>query len=58
VRLLKWREIQAAISVDMAQGMFNFQDRHLKVGVKRLCGALVEQQSNGDVSFVHSTVKR
>jgi hypothetical protein len=42
----------------MAQGTFNFQDRHLKVDVKALCGALVEEQPNGDVGFVHSTVKK
>jgi hypothetical protein len=56
-RPLKWREIQTAVSVDHEQQRVDFDSYQLAVDVKELCGALVEQLPNGDISFVHSTVK-
>jgi hypothetical protein len=56
-RPLKWREIQTAVSIDPEQQSVNFDSYQLAVSAKELCGALVEQLPNGDISFVHSTVK-
>jgi hypothetical protein len=56
-RPLKWREIQTAVSIDPEQQSINFDSYQLAVSAKELCGALVEQLPNGDISLVHSTVK-
>jgi hypothetical protein len=56
-RPLAWREIQAAVSIDWERRTVNFDRYQLAVDAKELCGALVEQLPNGDIGFVHSTVK-
>jgi hypothetical protein len=56
-RSLKWREIQAAVSIDPERQKVDFDSCQLVVDAKELCGALVEQLPNGDINFVHSTVK-
>jgi len=57
IRPLKWREIQAAVSNDWERQIVDFDRYQLAVDAKELCGALVEELPNGDISFVHSTVK-
>jgi hypothetical protein len=56
-RPLAWREIQAAVSIDWERQTVDFDRYQLAVDAKELCGALVERLPNGDISFVHSTVK-
>lgn len=56
-RVLKWREIQAAASIDFTLQMVDFDSHQLRVDSKTLCGALIEELPNGDVTFVHSTVR-
>jgi hypothetical protein len=56
-RPLAWREIQAAVSIDWERRIVDYDRYQLAVGIKELCGALVEELPNGDISFVHSTVK-
>lgn len=56
-RVLKWREIQAAVSIDLDNQVVDFERNQFSVDSKALCGALVEELPNGDVTFVHSTVK-
>lgn len=57
IRPLKWREIQAAVSIDWERQTVDFDRNQLAADAKELCGALVEQLPNGDISFVHSTVQ-
>jgi hypothetical protein len=57
IRPLAWREIQAAVSIDLERRSVDFDRYQLAVDVNELCGALVEQLPNGDISFVHSSVK-
>ncbi|KAK5712279.1 hypothetical protein LTR15_011857 [Elasticomyces elasticus] len=56
-RPLKWQEIQGAISIDFDLGKLDYDRRQLMEDAKQLCGALVDELSNGAVVFVHSTVK-
>lgn len=56
-RVLKWREIQAALSIDLNLQMIDFESHQLREDSKTLCGALIEELPNGDVTFVHSTVR-
>jgi hypothetical protein len=57
LRPLTWREIQAAVSIDWERWTVDFDRYQLAVDVKELCGTLVEELPNGDISFAHSTVK-
>ncbi|KAK3619537.1 hypothetical protein LTR56_023972 [Elasticomyces elasticus] len=56
-RSLRWQEIQAAISLDFDLGRLDYASRQLVEDAKQLCGALVDELSNGEVVFVHSTVR-
>jgi hypothetical protein len=56
-RALKWKEIQGAISIDFEYDKVDYERQQLMVDAKDLCGALIEELPNGDVTFVHSTVK-
>jgi hypothetical protein len=55
-RTLKWREMQAALSISPDQGVVDFEGRHAREHIHNLCGALVSV--NGErVMLVHATAK-
>jgi len=56
-RALKWQEIQGAVSIDFDLGEVDYDRRQLVSSAKHLCGALIEELSNGDIVFIHSTVE-
>ncbi|GIZ46852.1 hypothetical protein CKM354_000996100 [Cercospora kikuchii] len=56
-RPLKWREIQAVVAIDFDKQIVDLNHRRLVVGLKDLCGALLEELPNGDIVFVHSTAR-
>lgn len=56
-RTLKWREIQAAISIDIESQSVDAQRSCCPDDSKDLCGSLVEIRDDGRVEFVHTTAK-
>ncbi|KAK3623160.1 hypothetical protein LTR56_021742 [Elasticomyces elasticus] len=56
-RALKWREVQAAVSVDLNDGIVDIRGHRLVVSIMDLCGPLVEEMVNGDIVFVHSSIR-
>ncbi|KAK5057581.1 hypothetical protein LTR84_011581 [Exophiala bonariae] len=55
-RTLKWREMQAALSISPDQGVVDFDGRQAREHIHNLCGALVSV--NGErVMLVHATAK-
>ncbi|KAJ5959494.1 uncharacterized protein N7479_006644 [Penicillium vulpinum] len=56
-RQLKWREIQAAVSIDLEDETVDFHGRQWILNSKDLCGSLVEARSDGSLELVHTTAK-
>ncbi|KAJ6104354.1 hypothetical protein N7523_010674 [Penicillium sp. IBT 18751x] len=56
-RRLEWREIQAAVAIDIEGETVDFYSRQWLVNAKDLCGSLVETQSDGSLELVHTTAK-
>ncbi|CAI7613090.1 unnamed protein product [Penicillium pancosmium] len=56
-RPLEWREIQAAVAIDIEGETVDFHGRQWMVTAKDLCGSLVEIQSDGSLDLVHTTAK-
>ena len=56
-RPLKWREIQAAKSIDVDRQTVDFSERQLMDTAKEICGAFVEEHPDGTVDFIHLTAK-
>ncbi|KAF2800244.1 hypothetical protein K505DRAFT_229183, partial [Melanomma pulvis-pyrius CBS 109.77] len=56
-RVLKWHEIQGAVSVDFEDGIIS-PDLHFRDDCKSICASLVEISSDGSVVLVHSTARR
>ena len=56
-RPMKWSEIQTAISMDIENGTIDLTEKMLRVGIRDLCGSLVQEKWSGRVEFVHYTVK-
>jgi hypothetical protein len=56
-RPLKWREIQAAVSIDPDEQTFDFDNRSLRSRVEEYCGSLIQVLSGDRVELVHTTVK-
>ena len=54
---MKWQEIQCAVSIDLDRGEVDYESHKLRLDAKQLCGALVDELPNGDVCFVHATMK-
>jgi hypothetical protein len=57
-RPLKWHEIQGAISIDLNDKTVDFENRHLRVTSKDLCGSLVEVNTDESITIVHATARR
>ena len=49
-------EIRGALCLG-TDGQFDMERRRLRVGVKDICGALVEIYSDGTVEFVHLSAR-
>jgi hypothetical protein len=56
-RPLEWREIQAAVAIDIEGETVDFYHRQWMVSFKDLCGSLVETRTDGSLELVHSTAK-
>ncbi|KAH8586783.1 C2H2 domain-containing protein [Bisporella sp. PMI_857] len=56
-RPLRWREIQAAVSIDLNEQTVDFDGRSLRSSVKEYCGSLIQVLSGDRVELVHATAK-
>ncbi|KAG2418499.1 hypothetical protein HFD88_001600 [Aspergillus terreus] len=56
-RPLEWREILAAVAIDIDGETVDFYGRQWMVNAKDLCGSLVETRSDGSLELVHTTAK-
>jgi hypothetical protein len=56
-RPLKWHEIQGAVAIDLEEQNVDFEERHLRVDSKSLCGSLVEHHPDDSLDLVHLTAK-
>jgi hypothetical protein len=56
-RPLEWREIQAAVAIDIEGETVDFYNRQWIVCSKDLCCSLVETRSDGSLELVHSTAR-
>ncbi|KAG0649191.1 Vegetative incompatibility HET-E-1 [Hyphodiscus hymeniophilus] len=56
-RPLKWREIQAAVSIDPDEQTVDFDSRRLRSSVEEYCGSLIQVLSGDRVELVHNTAK-
>jgi len=56
-RPLKWREIQAAVSIDPNEQTVDFDSRSLRSSVEEYCGSLIQVLSGDRVELVHTTAK-
>jgi hypothetical protein len=64
-RPLKWRELQATFSIELASQTVDFEDRKLRVTCKDLCGSLIdvrsakfsELESGNTIELVHETAR-
>jgi hypothetical protein len=57
-RPLKWQEIQGATSIDVEQGLVNFEGRQLPDHIRDICGSLVEIIPGNRVQLVHATARQ
>jgi hypothetical protein len=55
-RQLTWKEMQVALSIDTNDQTIKYVDRHLRIHIHEICGALVTL-SGDRVTLVHSTAK-
>jgi hypothetical protein len=55
-RPLRWRELQAAISIDPIRQIVD-SVRRLAIHVRDICGSLVEILPGDRVEFVHATAR-
>jgi hypothetical protein len=56
-RSLKWQEIQGATSIDINQGLVNFEGRQLPDHIRDICGSLVEILPGDRVQLVHKNAR-
>lgn len=56
-RPLEWREIQAAVAIDIEGEAVDFYGRQWMVDAKDLCGSLVESRTDGSLELVHTTAE-
>ena len=56
-RPLKWREIQAAVSMDVDEQTIDFEGMGLRGRVEDYCGSLIQVHSGDRVELVHTTAK-
>lgn len=56
-RPLKWREIQAAVSMDVEEQAIDFDGLGLRGSVEDYCGSLIQVLPGDRVELVHTTAK-
>ena len=56
-RPLRWREIQAARSIDTTDQSFDFTNEKLRSEKRDYCGSLIQVLSGDRVELVHTTAK-
>lgn len=56
-RPLKWREIQAAASINLDTQAIEWQERKLRSDIQDYCGSLIELLPGDRVALVHTTAK-
>ncbi len=56
-RPLKWREIQAAISMNLNEQTVDFDSKRLRSSVQEYCGSLIQVLTGDRVELVHTTAK-
>ncbi|KAH7381988.1 hypothetical protein BKA64DRAFT_584001 [Cadophora sp. MPI-SDFR-AT-0126] len=56
-RPLRWREIQAAVSMDAEDQNFDFDKRKLRSSIQDYCGSLIQVLPGDRVELVHATAK-
>lgn len=56
-RPLRWREIQAAMSIDPETQTFQFEERKLRSDIQDYCGSLIFILPGDQLELVHTTAK-
>ena len=56
-RPLRWREIQAARSINTMEQTFEFQDNELRNNIQVYCGSLIQVLDKDRVELIHTTAK-
>ncbi|KAK0111063.1 hypothetical protein ONS95_001443 [Cadophora gregata] len=56
-RPLRWREVQAAFSMDAGTQTFDFDKRRLSNSIQHYCGSLIQVLSGDCIELVHTTAK-
>ncbi|KAG4441876.1 hypothetical protein IFR05_002617 [Cadophora sp. M221] len=56
-RPLRWREIQAAVSMNAEHQTFDFDKRRLRSNIQDYCGSLIQVLSEDRVELIHATAK-
>ncbi|KAL5330616.1 hypothetical protein ACEPPN_000135 [Leptodophora sp. 'Broadleaf-Isolate-01'] len=56
-RPLRWREIQAAVSMNAEHQTFDFDKRRLRSSIQDYCGSLIQVLSEDRVELIHTTAK-
>jgi hypothetical protein len=56
-RPLKWREIQAAVSINPDNQSMEFNKRKLRSHIQDYCGSLIQVLPGDRVELVHTTAK-
>ncbi|TVY27111.1 Vegetative incompatibility protein HET-E-1 [Lachnellula hyalina] len=56
-RPLKWHEIQGAVSINTKDRFVDFENSHLAIDIRDLCGSLVDVLPGDRVQLVHETAK-
>ena len=56
-RPLKWREIQAAVSMNPINQSIEFEDRKFRSDVRDYCGSLIQVLPGDRVELVHTTAR-
>jgi len=56
-RPLKWREIQAAVSIDADEQTIDFDQGRVRGDAEDYCGSLIRVYPGDRVELVHTTAK-
>jgi hypothetical protein len=56
-RPLKWREIQAAVSMNPTNQSIEFKKRKLRSDIQDYCGSLIQVLPGDRVELVHTTAR-
>ena len=56
-RPLRWREIQAAVSMDAENQTFDFDKRKLRNSIQHYCASLIQVLPGDRAELVHATAR-